>query len=648
MNLIAIAALLATATLPAQSPSVTTTGTTRATVTQPAGWTVTRAPTRLRLIAPEGDLTIDIVDVDGAADARAAAAAAWRMVDPAFARPVLQASQEAASDGWEEAWQIAYATSPDEKLLVRANSLRRGSGWTVALVRGSLATFSSRSGAILGAEQSLRPAGVEAEDFTGKRAFPFDARRREQLKAFWRKAMAAYGVPGIGYAFFDRHGIVEEGGLGVRRVGNDAPVTAHTRFRVASNTKGMTTLLMARLVDRGLLSWDQSVTAVYPGFRLGDPATQAAVKIRHLVCACTGMPRQDLEWMVAGTRTMPATRVFDLLAPMKPTTKFGEVYQYSNLLAAAGGYVAAHAAHPSMELGAAYDRAMREEVFGPLGMRDTAFDTALALKGNHAAPHDVTLDGSVGAGPPDAGYSIDFARPAGGAWSSAHDMALYALNELTEGVLPSGRRVVSRDALLERRRGGVEYGEATRYGMGIETIARWGVPVLHHGGALPGWGTDWFVVPGAGVGVVLLMNSESGRDIEDATHRRLVELLYGARPQAEASVRAGGAAMRKDVNETAKTITVPADPRAASRLAARYSNPVLGALTVTRTPGGVSFQLPAVSSRVGSRINPDGSTSFVMIDPATFNWRFLARRAGTWDELVLRDARNEYVFSPEQ
>lgn len=627
-------------------PAPTDTGIARATVTQPSGWKVISGPGRVRFLAPEGDFIIDLIDVDDAADARAAAVSAWTTVDPASRRTPSDLSKSVASEGWDEEWQIGYATAPDDRMSVKAIALRRGSRWTVALLRGSVATLNKRSGTILAVVQSLRPAGVAAENFAAKRALPFDAARREQLKAFWREAMAAYGVPGIGYAFFDRKGIIEEGGLGVSRVGGRSPITAHTRFRIASNTKGMTTLLIARLVDQGKLAWDEPVTKAYPGFRLGDAGILKAMKVRHLVCACTGMPRQDLEWMVSGTPKTPARRVFDLLASMQPTSKFGEVYQYSNLLAAAGGYVAARAAYPDMEIGAAYDRAMRENVFLPLGMKDTTFDTAVALAGDHAYPHDVVLDGSVQAGAPDAGRAIDFARPAGGAWSSAHDVALYALNELREGLLPNGQRFVSRDALLERRRGGVEYGEDTRYGLGVETISRWGVPIIHHGGALPGWGTDWFVLPDAGIGVVLLMNSQSGREIEDQTRRMLIELLYGARPQALDRMRADAAAMRADVAQSAKEIKVPVDPVAARRLAVRYSNPVLGNLTVERRRSGLLFSLPSLSSRVGTVKNEDGSTSFVMIDPATWGWTFLTRPVGDRDALVIRDARREYVFAP--
>jgi hypothetical protein len=36
---------------------------------------------------------------------------------------------------------------------------------------------------------------------------------------------------------------------------------------------------------------------------------------------------------------------------MQPTSKFGEVFQYSNLMAAAAGYIGAHLVYPNLELG---------------------------------------------------------------------------------------------------------------------------------------------------------------------------------------------------------------------------------------------------------------------------------------------------------
>lgn len=47
---------------------------------------------------------------------------------------------------------------------------------------------------------------------------------------------------------------------------------ANTLFMAGANTKGMTTLLLAKLVDEKKLDWDEPVTKVYPDFKLADDA----------------------------------------------------------------------------------------------------------------------------------------------------------------------------------------------------------------------------------------------------------------------------------------------------------------------------------------------------------------------------------------
>jgi CubicO group peptidase (beta-lactamase class C family) len=98
---------------------------------------------------------------------------------------------------------------------------------------------------------------------------------------------------------------------------------------------------------------------------------------------------------------------------MQPTSKFGEVFQYSNLMATAAGYIGAHFVYPHKELGAAYDEALQEKIFDPLGMKSTTFDYARALAGNHASPHGDDVDGKASVASMDFNYSIVPARPAG-------------------------------------------------------------------------------------------------------------------------------------------------------------------------------------------------------------------------------------------
>ena len=78
----------------------------------------------------------------------------------------------------------------------------------------------------------------------------------------------------------------------------------------------------ARLVDQKKLQWNEPVTQAYPAFRLGDAETTRQVLIRHLICACTGIPRQDLEWIFEFDKATPELS----LALLGTRRHFGEVF----------------------------------------------------------------------------------------------------------------------------------------------------------------------------------------------------------------------------------------------------------------------------------------------------------------------------------
>jgi CubicO group peptidase (beta-lactamase class C family) len=131
------------------------------------------------------------------------------------------------------------------------------------------------------------------------------------------------------------------GGLGARELGGTAKVDGDTLFMIASNTKGLTTLLLAKLVDEGKISWKAPVTQLLPQFKLGNADTTRRVLVEHLICACTGLPRQDFEWLFQFKGVTP-DGALATLATVQPTSKFGEMFQYSNLLAGAAGFVGGH------------------------------------------------------------------------------------------------------------------------------------------------------------------------------------------------------------------------------------------------------------------------------------------------------------------
>jgi len=412
----------------------------------------------------------------------------------------------------------------------------------------------------------------------------------------------------------------------------------------ASNTKGMTTLLLAELVDQKKLRWDQPVIEVYPSFKLGDAETTKKVLVKNLICACTGLPRQDLEWLFEYKHATPSSELA-LLGTMQPTSRFGEVFQYSNLMAAAAGYIGGHLVYPDRELGAAYDASMQKMVFDPLGMKSTTFDYAKALAGNHATPHGDDVDGHPKVASMDINYSIVPARPAGAMWTSSADLIRYVQLELTQGKLPDGKQLVSAENLLMRRAPQVPLGEDSSYGMGLTTNHTNGVQVISHGGSMSGFKSNWYALPEYGVAAAILTNSDNGGMLLGPFSRRLLEVLFDGKPEAEADVAARAAAHKAQIAKDRERLVVPASPELLAGLAKHYSSKQLGTLDVTTRDGTTIFDLGEWKSTVASRKNDDGTTSFITIDPGTDRFEFVVSERGGKRVLIIRDGQHEYAFT---
>ena len=613
-----------------------------ASFTAPARWRITERPGVVLLEAPERDLRAAVVQVD-AADGDAAATAAWHAAGMPMKRAVRLAQTSPGRRGWDETREVAYDTSPNEKRVVSATAFRRGKAWTVILTDGSDSTSQRREAALLGILTSLRPAGHERESFAGKVPRRLDAARLAAITEFVEEAQRQAGVPGMAISLVQGGEVVLEKGFGVRQLGRPALVDPDTLFLIASNTKPLTTLLIATLVDEGKLGWDTPVTSVYPDFRLGDADTTRRVLMRHLICACTGLPSHDLEWLFEYGKATPAS-MLELLASIQPTTGFGETYQYSNNLAAAAGFVAGHAALPGRELGAAYDAAMQQRIFGRLGMRTTTFDMKRAVRGNHAEPHADHIDGATVLADNEPNASIVPMRPTGGAWSSARELIRYIQLELARGVLPGGKRLVSEASLLERRVKQVAIADNMFYGMGLVVDSEWGVPVILHGGGMIGFRSQMFFLPDHGVGGVILANADSGGVLLRPFIRRVIELLFDGRPEAAADVAASLAERRERFARDRASLTLPPDPAAARALASRYDHDALGSIAVTRGRRGVRFDFGEWSSAVATRKNADGTVSFVTTDPGVTYIDFVVAARDGKRALITRDGQHEYVF----
>jgi CubicO group peptidase (beta-lactamase class C family) len=607
----------------------------------PKDWSVRVEGPATILEAPEGDSWIALVDVQAKTQDEALAAA-WKAYKPDAKWPLKVTNDLPDRDGWSRRRLYDYQTSPNEKRGVDAVVYYYGSSWTVVIEDVADAVAGKRGAQISLIFGRLLPKGYSRETFAGKKANTLDAARIAELGHFVEQGQKVLGVPGVGLGIVQDGKVVFAGGFGVKELGGAEKPDGDTLFMIASNTKAMTTLLLAKLVDEHRITWDTPVTKLLPTFKLGDDETTRSVLVRHLICACTGMPRQDLEWIFDYAKMTPESTMA-LLGTMQPTSKFGELFQYSNLMAAAAGYTGAHVIHPGMELGAAYDSAIQSYVFDPLGMKETTFDMKRALASNHAGSHSPDADGKTAKAVTAINDAILPARPAGGAWSSVNDMLKYISMELAEGKLPDGTTYISKEPLLERRAPQVSIGKDETYGMGLMVDTTYGVPVVHHGGDLVGYHSDMMWLPQQNVGLVILTNADPGWLLRDRIQRKLLEVLFDGHPEAEAQLNAAAKSFYDDLAAERKLMTIPANANESAKLAKHYENAKLGKINVSTSGASTIFDFGEWKSEVASRKNPDGTISFLTVVPGELGFEFVVG-AGEKRTLTIRDAQHEYVF----
>ena len=619
-------------------PSATPRGTT---FIVPAAFSQRAQGNAVLLMPPEADGS-RIAIIDAVADnPDAAVAEGWKLLG--MTPKLLVATDAAPRDGWEARRFYEYDVAANAKRVISARAFRKGKAWTVMVVDVDQAIAEKRSSQFGKIGQRLQPAGHTHESFAGRTAHKLDAARLQQVAGFVEQMRKDYNVPGVAIGIVQDGKIVMAQGFGVRQLGKPAKVDGDTRFMIASNTKALTTLMLAKLVDAGKLDWNARAEDVYPTFKLGDAATTDKVLIKHLICACTGVPRQDFEWLFEGEKQTPES-VMATLGTMQPTSGFGELFQYSNPMAAAAGYIGGQVAFPGMELGAGYDKAMQALVFDPLGMQHTTFDFAKAQSGDYAAPHGYDIDHKVQVMGMGLNDTIVSSRPAGAAWSTVNDLLKYVQMEIDRGVLPDGKRYIGEAALLQRREPQISLGVDRNYAMALMVDKSDGVSVVDHGGDMGGFHSNMMWWPDQKVGAVILTNADEGVNLRDPFKRRLMELMFDGEPQAVAAANAGAKANRQEFDAFVRQLQHPADAKALEALAPRYHNDALGDLLVSRKDGKARFDVGTFSSEVATMPQPDGSLGFMTIDPVAIGFLFTRADKDDMRKLVVRDGQHEYVF----
>jgi CubicO group peptidase (beta-lactamase class C family) len=568
------------------------------TVPIPTNWQAERVEDEyVRLYSPESLIEYFVVvnreEVDDAEDAAELVEEAWELVGADEDLPELDEVITPPSDaGIDASYQMGYQAQPDAQRIHQAFVQRVGDTNYIQMLYADRDEIPRRGAQVNVIATGFSITAVDEVDLSAIEPAQLEGELLDEWLEFVEFVQTESEIPGMAIAVVQGDQVIFQEGLGTRELGADQPITPQTMFAIASTTKTLTTGMMAALVDEGRISWDTLAVEAWDDFALSDPEITQRVTLENLVSASVGVERRDLE-LFFGLDATPREFIDDL-AGFQLFTDFGEAFQYSNQMIAAGGYLTAMAAGASeANMREAYIDLVNEEILEPVGMENTTF--SLAAAGAYpeiATPHSVNLNTIEAISIPLAlERAIEISGPAGGAFSTLSDMTRYLQMYMRGGVNEDGEQVIGREGLERLWTPQIEVSADTSYGLGWFVSDYKGLQTYSHAGNAVGYTSEFLFAPEAGLGIVLLSNMRAVNPAHDLIVQRFFEIVYSQPDQSTSQFEFLLERAEAAEEELAEQIAA-LRRREARRLTGTYVNDELGTITLgVNSDGKATFEV---------------------------------------------------------
>src|SRR5207342_3119795 len=357
----------------------------------------------------------------------------------------------------------------------------------------------------------------------------------QDFDAFVEGVRRQFDVPGIAVVIVKDGKVVLERGYGVRELGRDAPVDAHTLFAIASNTKAFTSASLSMLADEGKLSLDDRVIDILPWFRMSDPYVTREMRIRDLLSHRSGLTIGAGDLLYWPTTTYTTEEVAHRLKDVPLGGAFRNQYAYDNILFGVAQLVVEQAS------GMSYEQFLRTRIFKPLGMDETRFNSDRLEKNDNVATGYAKADFKDLQPAPRMTWGN--VSGAGGIYSSVHDLSKWMRMQLAGGVYTDASGKEQR--LFSKKRQDGMWSIVTPipvndpsvpelkpakpnflgYGEGWQLSDYRGNKLVWHTGGWPGMVSRLTLVPDRKVGVIVLTSQEVGAAFNAVTMQALDDML---------------------------------------------------------------------------------------------------------------------------
>lgn len=266
---------------------------------------------------------------------------------------------------------------------------------------------------------------------------------KAQIDEILRKTSDAKEIPGVVAIAASGNEILYQGAFGKRDLSKPDAMTADSVFWIASMTKAVTSAGAMQLVEQGKLSLDAPIESLLPdlakpqvleGFDAnGEPKlrpAKGAITLRQLMTHTAGFAynvwngdcAQYLE--KTGTPNIFSCQNVALKTPIMSDP--GTRWEYGINIDFVGKAVEAAS-------GKRLDAYLRDHMFAPLGMNDTAFKITDDMRQRLVATHARGEDGSLAPIPFEIEQNPEFHMGGGGLYSTAGDYIRFTQMILNKG-----------------------------------------------------------------------------------------------------------------------------------------------------------------------------------------------------------------------
>ncbi|GAB3900935.1 serine hydrolase domain-containing protein [Larkinella knui] len=353
-----------------------------------------------------------------------------------------------------------------------------------------------------------------------------DPQRAEKIRAALPLAESLYRdyatknhFPGLAFGIVVDGKLVHAGGAGYTDVAKKTAATPQSLFRIASMSKSVTTMAILKLRDEGKIRLDDPAYLYIPELKKLPylTADSPLITVRNLMTHSAGFP-EDNPWGDRQLDDTPADLINLIKGGLSLSNVPGVTYEYSNLgFAMLGAIITKVSGKP-------YQQYIDEAIFKPLGMTHTVWEYTKIppdqLAHGYRWQNDDWLeepllhDGSYGAMGGLITSVEDFSK-----YMAFHQSAWPPRSDAEMGG-PS-LRPIKRSSVREMQQpwtfnslsanfkypSGRACPMVSSYGYGM----RWsrdceGRVYVGHTGGLPGFGSQWWIMPEYGIGVVAYGN----------------------------------------------------------------------------------------------------------------------------------------------